>query len=243
MLSRFCPAFLGWWSQHCPAKNLEMAGSAPQFCRNKFFRPPKSEAMYTLKIATTESELKEIFNLRYRVQVEELGRQDHPGATVDHINKQLIDPIDESSVNMGAYRDGQLVGCIRLSLNNSDHFTYYRGMLEMDDFAGSQPDKCCFASRLVVDPKLRHSRVNLLLMLFCFEVAVENKQQFCFIECLERLTSYYEKYGFQPYTRNSTTTSFGVLRRMVFDLCRVDHLKEIRSPFLGVLGVTYAEAA
>ena len=199
--------------------------------------------MYTLKIVTAEDELKEIFRLRYRVHAEELNRAAYLGDICDHVNKELIEPIDESSINMGAYRHGQLVGCIRLSLNNSDYFTDYRAMLGMDDFAGPQPDKYCFASRLVVDPKLRHSRVNLLLMLFCFEIAVANKQQFCFIECVDGLTNYYRKYGFQAYTDKSTLTGYGVLKRLVFDLRKIDHLKEIHSPFLGILGMAYAEAA
>jgi len=199
--------------------------------------------MYTLKIATTENELKEIFNLRYNVHVGELKRTAYLGDILDPVNKELIEPIDESSINMGAYRNGQLVGCIRLSMNNSGYFTDYRAMLGMDDFAGPQPDKCCLASRLVVDPRLRYSRVNLLLMLFCFEVAVENGQQFCFIECVDGLTNYYRKYGFQAYTDKSTATGYGVLKRLVFDLHKTDHLKKIHSPFLGILGVNCAEAA
>jgi len=199
--------------------------------------------MYTLKIVTAEEELKEIFRLRYHVHTEELKRAAYLGDVLDHTNKELIEPIDESSINMGAYRDGQLVGCIRLSLNNSEHFTDYRAMLGMDDFAGPQADKCCFASRLIVDPKLRHSRVNLLLMLFCFEIAVENKQQFCFIECVDSLTNYYQKYGFQAYTDISTVTGYGVLKRLVFNLLKVDYLKEIHSPFLGILGTAHAKAA
>lgn len=106
-----------------PMNKDHSAAKAGYRCRGRYSAYPKEAAATSsaantnraidVRIATTPEELEAVYRFRYRVYVEEMNRQER---YADHDRKRIEEPMDAENTIIGAFKDGQVVGTVRLHL-------------------------------------------------------------------------------------------------------------------------------
>ena len=75
---------------------------------------------YEIKIASSDSELYELYQFRYKVYVEEMQR---PQKDANHDLKIITDELDEGAANLIAIYNDKIVGAARINIGyNISHF-------------------------------------------------------------------------------------------------------------------------
>jgi predicted GNAT family N-acyltransferase len=187
--------------------------------------------MITLKIATNDAELNEIYSFRYKIYVNEMNKKEEHA---DHINKRIIDPIDSHACNIAAWDNGRMVGCVRLNMGFESDLGHYRKLYKMDEIKGFVLNNSSVCSRFMIDKYYRNSRLNVLMQQFCFKIGLQNDMYYCFIESKDSLIHYYQKFGFKTYTSRIPHAEYGDITPMVLEVQNIDYLEELRSPLLAI---------
>jgi hypothetical protein len=78
----------------------------------------------SVRVAQTEDEKRAIYEFRYQIYIEEMGK---PNSHADHASKQLRDELDDQATLLYASRNGELTGTLRILSKHSEfgpkHFT------------------------------------------------------------------------------------------------------------------------
>jgi hypothetical protein len=103
--------------------------------------------------AQSEQDREQLFQFRYGVYVQEMGRYRQ---TADHRGRRLIEPEDAHSVLYGAREDGQVVGTSRLTLGADGFSPRQIDQYGLGPFLAEVPARLmAIGERLMVAPHLR----------------------------------------------------------------------------------------
>lgn len=196
-----------------------------------------AEKTITIGLASTLKEKREVYRLRYRVYVEELGMD--IGA-IDHHNKMLYDDMDKDAFLLYAKAGTELVGTIRVNIGPLAAFPpELARILSMDRFEkfyeGRERRDFSYTSKLMVAAAYRNSAALHLLSAKAYEFYCERGVQFNFGVCNFHLLRLYEQLGLHRYGPSFTAEGYdGVLMPVVLLVDDVAHLRAVRSPLYRV---------
>jgi N-acyl-L-homoserine lactone synthetase len=183
----------------------------------------------TLALATREPELTSVYRLRYRIYVEELRWTQH---YADHIQRQIIDPLDNAAHQIVAWQNGRLVGFVRLNFCSEMDVGYYDQLCQMNQVADDHPRATSLCTRLMVIPHLRGSPLAVRLCSFCYAFALERGIKHNFIDTDDHLVPFFKRLGYVAHAPKAEHPEYGWVKPMHLNLHDKVHLVRVKSPFL-----------
>lgn len=185
-----------------------------------------------IKIASTPQEKREVYQLRYKVYVEEMSKEQ---IIVDHENKMIYDDLDEWGILIYAQMGSQIVGTARLNIGYlGDYPSDLVECLSMKEFQscrdGEDEHLFSYASKLMIDEKYRGSSILYFILAEFYKISYPKQVLFGFTDCNVHLIRLYEQMGFNRYGKNFTDKGYGLLVPVVMIVRDFQHLREVRSP-------------
>lgn len=203
--------------------------------------------MFRIARASTTGELEAIYRFRYEIYVEEMNRVQKDA---DHAARRIEDSLDATAINLAAWDNDQLVGVVRVNFARDGRLGAYEGFYDMGSVGADHPSRTSIDTRLMVVPKLRHTRLPLLLARACYRYALARDIRWNFIDCNAHLVGFFARLGYKEHLSKGRHEEYGIVTRMRLDLENADYLAEVNSPFLadwhasrGMPDTTYAAAA
>ena len=183
-----------------------------------------------IRVAQTEEERRAIYEFRYRIYIEEMGK---PYGHADHARKQLSDELDDRATLLYSTRNGEITGTLRINWGEDVlAFATFAESCALAEFSSFPASSLSFCSRLMVHQARRSSAVAAALSTAAFLTGCERNTQFNFVHCAPRLLGFFERMGFRQYTDSFRDPEIGSLVPLVLVLEDVQHLRASRSPFL-----------
>lgn len=192
-----------------------------------------------IRIVTAPEELEEIYRFRYRIYVEEMHR---PQADADHERKRIEDKLDKSAYNIAAFKDGRVVGVVRVNFSRDGDIGEYADFYRMSGVGTDHPRATSIVTRLMIEPKLRSGTLAAQLSCHCYELGIRNQIRWCFIDCNEHLVAFFSALGCTAYMGRVEHPEYGFVTPMRFDCLDTKHLATVRSPFQKILRKFLASA-
>jgi GNAT superfamily N-acetyltransferase len=162
----------------------------------------------TIARAETTREISKVCELRYRVYIEELQI---PTPEADHEWRWLRDPLEEHSISFAAWKDGEAIGSLRLTLLRDlpDPQPLLSRLKMHPAFGAFGPEAICTTSRFMLDPRMRNGRVIYPLMKAVYEHARDRGVRLNFGDCSPHQLRFYEHLGFRGYERGFADPAYG----------------------------------
>lgn len=180
-----------------------------------------------VRVAETEAERRRLYAFRYRIYVEEMGRtQKH----ADHRTRLISDPMDRTAHNLVAWRDDEIIGCVRINFARDGGLDYYRELLRMDGAGAAWPHAVSLCTRLMIRPDWRNSPLAIRLSVAAFELGLWGGIRFNFIDCNDHLADFFARIGY-VLTHRPVHEEYGQVNAMRFDLGDEVWLASPGSPF------------
>jgi|SRR5215831_530167 len=183
-----------------------------------------------IRVAETDAERRAIYEFRYEVYIEEMGK---PYSHANHERRQLSDELDGRATLLYAERAGEIVGTVRINWGEdpaaSKAFAETCGLA---DFHRFPTRTLSFCSRLMVRQDRRYSATAAALSTEAYKKGRERGTQFNFVHCAPRLVRLFERMGFRRYRAGFEDAEVGAQVPLVLVLEDIDHLRASRSPFL-----------
>lgn len=158
--------------------------------------------------ARTAREISKVCELRYRIYIDELQI---PTPEADHEWRWLRDPIEESSISFAAWKDGEAIGSLRLTLLRDvpDPQPLLSRLSAHPAWGNFGPEAICTTSRFMLDPRLRHGRVIYPLMKAVYEHARDEGVRLNFGDCSPHQLRFYQHLGFRSYEPGFADPAYG----------------------------------
>lgn len=184
--------------------------------------------MIKIQLANTSQELTQIAQLRYAVYVEELGaRMEH----ADHPRKELHEPWDETGDNLGAWINGELVGCLRINYGGETDLAEYQHLFRPVIHADCPLPGISVASKFAVHRRHRGATLAVRLTQAFYARLQEKRSRLNYITCRPNVTGLYRKLGFQACAPAFLHHEAGWMLPMVLIVQDYETLRRINSPF------------
>ena len=174
-------------------------------------------------------EKEQIFKLRYKVYIEELGKNH---IHCDNLNKIITDEYDEGSKYFFAKNDDQVCGALRVILFNE---TYLKKLCETYNLSSvfineANIKSFAFVDRFVMEKEFRKGIVGFKIMKELYIYSMNNGICYSFITAEKALLHNYYQFGYRVYGHFYTSTN-EKRYLMVFFQKDFDYLVSINSPF------------
>ena len=184
----------------------------------------------TISLASTAELQDKLFELRYRIYVEELGGKLPPGTCT---GKRLRENLDSVAFNYVALDGETVVGSLRVvDLDRlpdpASTITRYRIKRLIARFGA---ESICFAGRLAVDARYRSSGLVIKIIERGYAEARLRGLRFAVSDCSLYLLPLYERFGYRAYGEPFEDPIFGAKMRMLWSLRDVETMRRRRSPF------------
>lgn len=201
---------------------------------NKQYSPQTNQDCEHVQIkdAVTEQERQAIYQFRYTVQVEEMKRC-IPGA--DHVKKCISEEMDSWSHLAYAELNGQIVGTARAVIGSAKDFPAdLVQIFQLKRYQEFDPTRktICFATKLMVDPRLRKTPLSFRLMAKVYELSRQHNVQFSFSGSNPYLIPMYEQLGYRQIAPGFQDPGYGFIVPTLLLTEDIDHLKAVKSPYL-----------
>lgn len=208
-----------------------------QFTELKMNNYETNEKKIKVGVATTKAEKEEIYQLRYQIYVDEMGKK--PFFLVDHGRNMIFDELDKWSVLMYVEADSKIVGTFRLTIGAAKKFPVdIQNIFSMEKFqsfgGGGKIQNQLLSTKLAIIPEYRSSQALYLLVAEAYKICRDEQIQFSFGGCSPYLVPLYEKLGFWRFPRTFADPGYGVLVPLIMVLEDIEHLQLVRSPFLRI---------
>ena len=149
----------------------------------------------SIRVARTDDEKRAIYEFRYRIYIEEMGK---PYSHADHTLKQLKDELDDQATLLYSTRNGEITGTLRINWGEDvSAFKAFAESCALANFRDFPADSLSFCSRLMVHQARRSSAVAAALSTAAYLRGRSRSTQFNFIHCAPRLSNFFERLGFQ----------------------------------------------
>ncbi len=190
--------------------------------------------MIQIKLIDNQQDLQQVFRLRYAVYVEELGAEmEH----ADHQRKEVCEPWDETGDNLGAWINGELVGCVRINRGGKSDLSEYQDFFTpiiADKASGCSLESISISSKFVVQQRHRGAIFAVRLAQANYVQMLENNSQLNYLTCRSNLVEMYRKLGFQPCAPAFHHHEAGWITPMVLVVEDYEYLRQIKSPFADI---------
>lgn len=186
------------------------------------------ENAHNVQRVETAEQMAAVGRLRYRVYVEEMGRNE-PHA--NHECRAVIDPTDTLSTVLASFNSqGEATGTVRY-----DHFKYLSNDDRRFHFIDTLPpglqERSSITCKLITDKSYRRGTLTNRLVLGIFYAAHKQGISVNFINCNPPLDKFFGKLGFVPIGEPRSHPIYGSVRIMMVPMHDLDYLASIRSPF------------
>ncbi|MGE5700970.1 MAG: GNAT family N-acyltransferase [Clostridia bacterium] len=182
--------------------------------------------------AQTEAEKEAIYQLRYQVYIEELGKEFD---RIDHENKRLVDALDGvgKTILFYAKKEDEIIGTVRLNIGTADQFPQkYRDVYKLDFFQQYQPEQPILAvgSRMFISAPYRKGKLYVKLIWALITELLEQRIPFLFLNSSPEISHLYTGLG-AIFIREEGFTDDGVGYQMpmLWMPGNIEHLQESRS--------------
>jgi predicted GNAT family N-acyltransferase len=160
---------------------------------------------FTFGRAETEAELAAVYEFRYSVYVEEMGRYQ---ATADHAHRWLTEPEDEHSWIFFATEGAEVIASGRLTWGGDRFSERQIRQYSLAPFlAEIAPERMAVGERLMVVPKHRGSGLVDELLLRSLDTLVEHDVRIAFGACEPHLLSLYLGMGHRTYAQKNINSA------------------------------------
>ena len=180
--------------------------------------------MTEVKIATTLTELNEVFSLRYAIYIEELGK-----TFIHHDKEQKIlkDEYDDTAFHICLRNDDDLVGVVRLRYPPVNDAEINRLSVPLDL---QRKYRISVSSRMMLKKEYRSTQAVIKLMSFTYDKNIRDGIDFGIIEVEKHLVRMYKKFGFHEI--GLRMNEYNLERMLMFVNGRDwEHFKTIDSPY------------
>ena len=184
--------------------------------------------MFDIRLAESQEDLVALYRFRYKIYVEEMGRVKHDA---DHVNKRIVDELDEGANNLVAYKKGQIVGAARVKLNETIT-PFYRDFYKILDQVGTATNNISIVTRLMLAPEVRKSTLTYRLFIACYEFGLWRGTKFNFVDCNDHLIDLFMSFGCSYYIGKVTHPEYGLVNPLIINLHDETNLRITNSPFL-----------
>lgn len=195
-----------------------------------------SEKSIKIGVASSKAEKECIYQLRYQVYVEEMGKE--PPTSVNHEKKEIVDDLDDWSILLYAKAGSELIGTLRVTMGTIDCFSpVLQKLFFMKQFAknfigGDQ--RQALSTKMAVIPEYRCSQTAYLLLSKGYEIYRDEQLQFIFGGCSPSLLPLYERLGFQRLPHNFVDPGYGLIIPLILISEDIEHLRLVKSPLLRI---------
>jgi predicted GNAT family N-acyltransferase len=183
--------------------------------------------MISLKSNLSEEEKFQIYRLRYRVYIEELG---HQQKYANHKEKIICEPLDDDAHLIGAFLNNQAVGTIRCNIVSNSDIGYYHDLYKIRNIPAHSSQKA-ITTKLIVDKEHRNRMLTYKLLKLSYQDYLRNNIKYIFSSCEQKLQYFYQKYGWKPLFE-AEHPELGKTVVMLLDVFDFEYLRQINSPFL-----------
>jgi len=161
----------------------------------------KKNNIYTdsnFKIAKNETERNDIYELRYKVYVEEMKKNI---SSVNNLSKFLKDGRDDHSVHFYLRDDNGVYACLTSIVGFMTNFTESeKKSFSLDSFSGYlKREEISISRKLIVDPSRRNLRAAISIIRNARIYAINNGIKIDFCHCYPHLIPFYKKLGYKTY--------------------------------------------
>jgi predicted GNAT family N-acyltransferase len=191
----------------------------------------KEKRLIRTIVVSTEIDRHTAFHLRYQVYIAE---QQKAYVHADHHGRVLRDDADHyPGVCLLITVNDIPAATVRAThLEDDTAFNYYNPQFELDRNGLTPRMKMVVCSRLAVLPQYRKTDVVHTVMEEVYRYEARRGVRFCFQYCVPRLVPFFKRYGFCEYAKPVADATLGQAHRMKLVLDDLDHLRNVRSPFL-----------
>lgn len=176
----------------------------------------------------TPAERAQLYAFRYRVYVQEF----HLTEDADHDRRWLYDPLDEVGVSLAVFRDGDIVGCLRLVFMNE--VQDLQPMIKKFDMGAAlerfEPREITATSRFILDRALRHGKILFRLIKAGYEEGRKRGVRLNYGDCSPHQLAFYKHLGYRRYTGGYNDTAFGYKIPILMLVNDHAFLNQVRSP-------------
>lgn len=183
-------------------------------------------------IARTPEERDAVYRFRYRVTVEQLGRDE---AGIDHLKKRLADEIDAVAQHIYLAHRGIIVATVRIVAGPLAKIpAYMHERYGLARFAEVPGLVVSFTDRLVVDASEADGKLAGILLTAGYKIAHGRGSSFDFVNAAPAEVAPMERLGYRRYHENFEDPSRGLRVPMVLPTGDLQHLTKVRSPIQAV---------
>ena len=189
--------------------------------------------------AKTREERDAVYAFRYKVYVEELGRE-LGGA--DHVRKIVCDEDDEQDYSTQLYTGPleDISGTVRLRIWQPGRIPKHEfEMLSMSSFPDIESRSISELGRLMIRPTLRGKLLLPSLVRSVYERGVKAGVDLGFCYCAPGLVQHYRKLGFRPYAAPLVPTVDGLHVPLVGIASDAKYLRQMGSPVASLVSRYY----
>ena len=190
--------------------------------------------MIQIKLIDNQQDLQQVFRLRYAAYVEELGAEME---YADHQRKEIHEPCDDTGDNLGAWINGELVGCVRINRGGESDLSGYRDFFNpviADNSADCPLQSISVSSKFAVHRRHRGATLAVRLLQASYSHIAEKKAWLNYLTCRPNLVEMYRKLGFQPCASAFHHHEAGWITPMVLVVQDYEYLRQIKSPFADI---------
>lgn len=187
----------------------------------------------TIRIVRGDDDLRAVGALRYRVYVQEMGR-DEPHA--DHVARTVIDPEDQRAIVLAAFDAfGEAIGTVRLqsSADMARDELLFHGFETMPDELRCRSS---LTAKLITDKDHRRGVLTTRLILGVFRSGYEHDYRLNLINCNPPLDGFFARFGFVDLGLERRHPIYGEVRVMALPMADAGFFEAIGSPFAPLVG-------
>lgn len=182
----------------------------------------------TILSSANPEEKDQIFKLRYRVYIEELGKHHIDN---DHLRKIVSDEYDEAGRYIYAKNEARVCGALRVILFNEVYLRRLCNMYKLPAGFINEVDlkSIGFVDRFVIDKEFRNSMLGLKIMKRLYTDTINSGISFGFINAERSLVRTYYQIGYRVYDYFYTITNEKRYLMVCF-MRDFDYMLNIKSP-------------
>lgn len=180
-----------------------------------------------------------IFQLRYQVYVEELGRTQQ---YADHDTRMIREPLDETARLFVALDGPKVVGSVRTNYSCTSALGAYEALYGMDVAQSAHPGHTSITTKLLVAPSYRSTALAYRLAVATYRMALRDGILFDFIDVYPDRVPFFERLGYRVHIPEVVHEEYGRVIVMKIAVRDSAHLRRVGSPFLRYLNQELAAA-
>jgi hypothetical protein len=187
---------------------------------------------------TDPAELQEVYRLRYRVYVEELG---YPQRYADHRTGMVQEPLDETAHILGGFDQGRLAGTCRINFAAETDLGDYVELYRLRHFAPFFPRQVSVTTKGMMLPDYRHGVPCLQMILDGYRYLRAACSDICFdfIDAKPHLLPLHRKIGYRQVAPAMPHPEVGgKVHPLVLVVRDRRYFQRIQSPLAGVMDET-----